>query len=61
MLVHDLAEVVNRVTAVTRTTVGEAEPTGRIARIGNVGPIPVRHIDASQANRIQREEDVASG
>src|ERR1051326_2087503 len=60
VLVDDLAEVVERVTAVTRATISEAEPTRRIARIRGVGPIAVRNRDAFQADCIQREEDVAS-
>ena len=60
MFVDDLAEVVDRVAPVTRTTIGKPEPTGRIAGIGNVGPISVRNIDSPQANRIQSEKNVAS-
>ena len=60
MLIDDLAEVINRVTSIARTTVREAEAPGRIARIRNVGPITVRNIQAPVANRIQRQEDIAS-
>ena len=59
MLVDDLAEVVNRVTSVARPSVCVAEATSRIARIGNVCPIPIGNINAPQANCIQRQEDVA--
>ena len=60
MFVHDLAEVVNRITAVSRTPVGESETAGWIAGIGNVGTISIRNIDPAQADRIQGQEDVAS-
>ena len=61
VLVDDLAEVMKSVTSVTGPSVGVAEPASRIARIGNVGPITIRNVDTPQANRIQRQKDVASG
>lgn len=60
MLVNDLAEVVKRVTSVARAPVSETEATRRIARIRNVGPVSVGNINSLQANRIQRQEDVAA-
>ena len=60
VFVDDLAEVINRVASVAGAAIGEAEPTGWIAWIGDVGPIPVGNVDSSQANCIQRQENVAS-
>ena len=60
MFVDDLAEVMERVASVTRAAIGEAEVTGWIAWIGDVGPIPVGNINSSFANCIQRQEDIAS-
>lgn len=60
VLVDDLTEVVNRIASVTRTAIGEPESTSRIARISNVSSVSVGNVKSSQANRIQRQEDVAS-
>ena len=62
VFVDDLTEVIERVASVSpKRPIGEAEPTSRIARIRNVGPIAVGNVKSPQANRIQRQEDVASG
>ena len=60
VLIDDLTEVVNRVASVTRATIRVAEATGRIAGVRNVSSITIRNVESPQANRIQRQEDVAS-
>lgn len=60
VFVDNLAEVMKRVASVASAAIGEAEPTGWIAWIGDVGPIPVGNINSSFANCIQRQENVAS-
>ena len=60
VLVDDLTEVVDRVASVTRTTIGVAEATSRIARIRNVSSVSIGNVESPQTNRIQRQEDVTS-
>ena len=60
MLVDDLTEVIDRIASITGATIGIAEPASRIARVGNVGSVSIGNVEASIANRIQCQEDVAS-
>lgn len=59
MLVQDLTEVVNRVTAISRTSIGEPEPFGRITWIRGAANA-VWHLSSHITNSVQRKENVAA-
>lgn len=60
MFVEDLAEVVDRVTPVTRATIGKPEATGWVAGIAGAGPSSGRNSYSSKADGIQSEKDIAA-
>lgn len=60
MLVDDSTEVIHRVASITRTTIGKAEASSRIARIGGIGSISIRNRYSPIADSVERKKDVAA-
>lgn len=61
MFVDDPAEVIHRVTSITWTSIGETEPSGRIAGIRGTGTVSGRNGYSPKADSIQSEKDIAAG
>ena len=60
MLVDDLAEVIDGVASIPRPSIGEAEPSRWIARIGDVASISIWNVEPAHTDCIQRQDDVSS-